>query len=32
MISTHLVYVMWPNYAGANVVGAALKFRTRNEN
>ena len=23
---------MWPNYPGANVVGAALKFRKRNEN
>ena len=26
LISTHLVYVMWPNYPGANVVGAAFLF------
>ena len=31
MIYTHLVCEMWPNYPGANVVGAALKFRKRNE-
>ena len=27
-----LVCEMWPNYPGANVEGAALKFRKRNEN
>ena len=32
MIYTHLLCEMWPNYPGANVVGAALKFRKRNEN
>ena len=32
MICTHLVCEMWPNYPGANVVGAALKFRKRNGN
>ena len=32
MISTHLVCVMWPNYPGANIVAAALKFRKRKEN
>ena len=32
MIYTHLVCEMWPNYPGANVVGAALKFRKRNGN
>ena len=32
MINTHLVCEMWPNYPGANVVGAALKFRTRKGN
>ena len=32
LISTHLVCVMWPNDLGANVVGAALKFRKRKEN
>ena len=30
MIQTHLVCEMWPNYPGANVVGAALKFRNGN--
>ena len=30
MIYTHLLCEMWPNYPGANVVGAALKFRKRN--
>ena len=29
MISTHLVCVVWQNYPGANVGGAALKFRKR---
>ena len=32
MVYTHLVCEMWPNYPGANVVGAAFKFRKRNEN
>ena len=32
MICTHLVCEMWPNYPGANVEGAALKFRKRNGN
>ena len=32
MICTHLVCEMLPNYPGANVVGAALKFRKRNGN
>ena len=32
IISTHLVCVMWPNYPGANVVGATLKFRKGKEN
>ena len=32
MICTHLVCEIWPNYPGANVVGAALKFRKRNGN
>ena len=32
MIYTHLVCEMWSNYPGANVIGAALKFRKRNEN
>ena len=32
MIYTPLVCKMWPNYPGANVVGAALKFRKRNGN
>ena len=32
MICTHLVCEMWPNYPGANVVGAALKFRKRKGN
>ena len=30
--STHLVCVIWSNYPGANVEGAALKFRKRKEN
>ena len=32
MISTHLACVKWPNYLGANVPEAALKFRKRKEN
>ena len=32
MISTHLVCVMWLNYPGTIVVGAALKLRKRKEN
>ena len=32
MIYTHLVCEMRPNYPGANVVGAALKFGERNGN
>ena len=32
MISTHSVCVMWPNYPGASVVRAALKFKKRKEN
>ena len=32
MIYTLSVCVMWPNYRGANVVGAPLKFRKRKEN
>ena len=32
IISTHLACVMWPNYSGANVAGAPLKFKKRKEN
>ena len=32
MVNTHLVCEMWPNYPGASVEGAALKFRKRNGN
>ena len=32
VISIHLVCVMWPNYPGAKVLGAAVNCRNRKEN
>ena len=32
IVSTHLVFVLWPIYPGANIVGVVLTFRKRRQN